>query len=224
MLPRSNGTLRRRRRSCKTRKTKKEKITRMLNDMQEGRHERQKQWYEQRRAKETAVRESFKDILLTRGSWGRIDMEHGEEEKGAIQVAVIPDASYRQKETNMSMSQVQSFGASQNQFSQQQGKGTEYDLGTLSGGEKSYTTLALLGSFDTVVDCPFRIMDEFDVFMDDATRKLAVKALLKMASQNPSRQYICITPHDVKGILRELPDQVPVEHIRMPSERQAIHD
>lgn len=31
---------------------------------------------------------------------------------------------------------------------------------------------ALLGAFDTVIECPFRIMDEFDVYMDDTTRRL----------------------------------------------------
>jgi hypothetical protein len=38
--------------------------------------------------------------------------------------------------------------------------------GGMSGGERSYATLSLLLSLGSVVETPFRIMDEFDVFMD----------------------------------------------------------
>ena len=35
----------------------------------------------------------------------------------------------------------------------------------LSGGERSYTTLALLIALGEAIECPFRVMDEFDIFM-----------------------------------------------------------
>ena len=44
----------------------------------------------------------------------------------------------------------------------------------LSGGERSYTTLALLLSLGDSLECPFRIMDEFDVFMDSVSRKVSI--------------------------------------------------
>ena len=39
------------------------------------------------------------------------------------------------------------------------------DLKALSGGERSYTTIAFLLALGHSAESPFRIMDEFDVFM-----------------------------------------------------------
>ena len=110
-----------------------------------------------------------------------------------MNLQVAPDVPYREKETQQYLKTLQSQKSSHVESSQpaQQIR----DLGTLSGGEKSYTTLvrnfvlllgtavfvlydiavqvlqALLGAFDTEIECPFRIMDEFDVYMDDTTRR-----------------------------------------------------
>merc|ERR1711918_152744 len=40
------------------------------------------------------------------------------------------------------------------------------DMASLSGGEKSYVTLSFLLAIATHVEAPFKIFDEFDVFMD----------------------------------------------------------
>jgi chromosome segregation ATPase len=45
----------------------------------------------------------------------------------------------------------------------------------LSGGERSFATLSLLLALGSNHDCPFRLMDEFDVFMDATNRNLAIK-------------------------------------------------
>ena len=45
----------------------------------------------------------------------------------------------------------------------------------LSGGERSYVTLSLLISLGECIECPFRVMDEFDVFMDAVSRKRALQ-------------------------------------------------
>jgi chromosome segregation ATPase len=72
------------------------------------------------------------------------------------------------------------------------------DTSTLSGGERSFTTLALLLALGEAVECPFRgklvyaslvpfsqelsfpcllVLDEFDVFMDAANRKVVLKSV-----------------------------------------------
>ena len=40
------------------------------------------------------------------------------------------------------------------------------NIQSLSGGERSFSTLAMLVSLGATIECPFRVMDEFDVFMD----------------------------------------------------------
>ena len=39
------------------------------------------------------------------------------------------------------------------------------DIKSLSGGEKSYSTICLLLALWDAMDVPFRALDEFDVFM-----------------------------------------------------------
>lgn len=49
---------------------------------------------------------------------------------------------------------------------------------TLSGGEKSFSTIALLLTLWDSVNCPIRCLDEFDVFMDDVNRRVALKMMV----------------------------------------------
>ena len=81
------------------------------------------------------------------------------------------------------------------------------DTRQLSGGEKSFTTLAFLLALGKVVECPFRVMDEFDVFMDAGNRKTAMNLLVQMA-QEPNvttKQFIFITPNDI-SMVKDGPD------------------
>ncbi|CBJ48924.1 smc-like protein [Ectocarpus siliculosus] len=74
------------------------------------------------------------------------------------------------------------------------------DVRQLSGGEKSYATLALLLSLGAHHDCPFRVMDEFDVFMDAVSRDHAILEVLKFAKRNKDKQFIFITPQDLSSV------------------------
>ncbi|EFO82239.1 hypothetical protein CRE_00460 [Caenorhabditis remanei] len=75
------------------------------------------------------------------------------------------------------------------------------DLKSLSGGERSYVTAALVMSLWEVMDQPFRMMDEFDVFMDALNRKIVMDLLVEMATELfPQNQFIFFTPQGIKEL------------------------
>jgi len=53
----------------------------------------------------------------------------------------------------------------------------------------------------------FRVLDEFDVFMDDTYRKIAVHTLLELCEKQPHRQFIFLTPQDMHLFLKDYKDQ-----------------
>jgi chromosome segregation ATPase len=56
------------------------------------------------------------------------------------------------------------------------------DLKQLSGGERSFATVAFALALGGETDAPFRAMDEFDVFMDSVNRKIAMENLIRCVS------------------------------------------
>ncbi|RQM30635.1 hypothetical protein B5M09_010934 [Aphanomyces astaci] len=46
--------------------------------------------------------------------------------------------------------------------------------------------------------CPFRVMDEFDVFMDSINRTLTLKLLIETAKTEATKQFIFVTPNDLR--------------------------
>jgi len=74
------------------------------------------------------------------------------------------------------------------------------DVKALSGGERSYTTMCLLLAMGETLETPFRILDEFDVFLDPQVRKKTIQSLIHVAKRMEHRQFIFITPQDLTGI------------------------
>ncbi|PRP80617.1 hypothetical protein PROFUN_11560 [Planoprotostelium fungivorum] len=74
------------------------------------------------------------------------------------------------------------------------------DTRALSGGERSYSTVSLLLALWEAMECPFRAMDEFDVFMDAMNRDLSIKLLIDASKEQLDRQFIFITPHDFSTV------------------------
>jgi structural maintenance of chromosomes protein 6 len=60
--------------------------------------------------------------------------------------------------------------------------------------------MCLLVALGETLETPFRILDEFDVFLDTETRKITIKALIHVAKRMEHRQFIFITPQDLSGI------------------------
>lgn len=74
------------------------------------------------------------------------------------------------------------------------------DVKALSGGERSFVTVSLLLAIGESLETPFRVMDEFDVFLDPVARKIAMNTLVETAKAMEHRQFIFITPQDVSSL------------------------
>lgn len=74
------------------------------------------------------------------------------------------------------------------------------DTRTLSGGERSYATVAFIMALWKCVKFPFYFMDEFDVFMDKVNRKTIMDLLLQHADEHSECQFVFLTPQDISDI------------------------
>ncbi|KAF8157852.1 hypothetical protein B0H34DRAFT_706410 [Crassisporium funariophilum] len=84
---------------------------------------------------------------------------------------------------------------------QLQTQGTkDKDPRSLSGGEKSFSTICLLLSLWESIGCPLRCLDEFDVFMDAVNRRISMKMMIDTANTSDRKQYILITPQDMTNV------------------------
>lgn len=89
------------------------------------------------------------------------------------------------------------------------------DLRSLSGGERSFTTLAFMLALAEVCSNPIRVMDEIDVFQDEANRLASFRTLVDYCSRFlTDKQFIIITPLRLPGI--EPSDFVRIQKLRPP--------
>lgn len=59
------------------------------------------------------------------------------------------------------------------------------DIKTLSGGEKSYATISLILALWDSIQPPFRLLDEFDVYMDMLNRRVALQQVSRKRLSMP---------------------------------------
>ncbi len=113
----------------------------------------------------------FDLILNKKGSSGTIEFDHKNQ---ALNLVVQKDNQDAMTQTN--------------------------DVKALSGGERSFTTLSLLLALGESLETPFRVMDEFDVFLDPLARRIALETMISLAKEMDHRQFIFITPQDLSNI------------------------
>lgn len=92
------------------------------------------------------------------------------------------------------------------------------DLKSLSGGERSFSTVSFLLALWSIVECPILFLDEFDVFMDQINRSMAMDLILSAAKDKLNGQYVFLTPQEMGTIN---PDQY-VKMFKMPDPKRAI--
>jgi chromosome segregation ATPase len=74
---------------------------------------------------------------------------------------------------------------------------------TLSGGEKSFSTVCLLLSLWDAMGSPIRCLDEFDVFMDSVNRDRSMNMIIAAARRSVGRQFIFITPQSMNNVQQD---------------------
>jgi structural maintenance of chromosomes protein 6 len=160
-----------------------------LKSIQDALDERFKKWEKIRTVFSRVVSDQFNVYLSERGHTGSVEFDH-------------------QSQTMEIQVQLESL--------KQIGKDLVIkDTKSLSGGERSYSTVSLLLALWSVVDSPFRALDEFDIFMDAIYRKQSMDLLIKIAKKNHSnRQLIILTPHDISQI--KLDSDIKIFKLKKP--------
>jgi len=115
--------------------------------------ERKERWKTFRSHISEMSNQSFDGILNKKGSSGFIEFDHKYKQ---LNLVVQKDNRDEMTQTN--------------------------DVKALSGGERSFTTLSLLLALGESLETPFRVMDEFDVFLDPVARKIALETMVRSES------------------------------------------
>ena len=134
-------------------------------------HSRKKRWRQFRSHIADMTNTCFDGFLDKKGSTGEVEFDH---DKGQLNLVVQKDRKDESSQTK--------------------------DVKALSGGERSFTTLSLLLAIGESLETPFRVMDEFDVFLDPVARKQAMETLVQVSQEMMHRQFIFITPQDVSSL------------------------
>jgi len=92
------------------------------------------------------------------------------------------------------------------------------DLKSLSGGERSFSTVSFLLALWTIVESPLLFLDEFDVFMDQINRRFAMELIINTAKDRLAGQYVFLTPQEMGFI--EIDEHTKC--FKMPDPKRAI--
>ncbi|QLG71584.1 hypothetical protein HG535_0B06290 [Zygotorulaspora mrakii] len=90
------------------------------------------------------------------------------------------------------------------------------NVDTLSGGEKSFSQMALLLATWKPMRSRIIALDEFDVFMDQVNRKIGTKLIMEKLKDSARTQTIIITPQDIGKIADVDSSGVSIHKMRDP--------
>lgn len=94
------------------------------------------------------------------------------------------------------------------------------DMRSLSGGERSFSTVCFILSLWEITESPFRCLDEFDVYMDMHNRRISLDLLLELSERQHLRQFIFITPLTTSNLPKS--KHIKIHHLQDP-ERELGH-
>lgn len=126
----------------------------------------------------------FEDVLAKKGFSGEINVVYdAPQQGGAGSKGKTLDIVIRPRNERQLLSQ------------ESGGTGISYSsTKSLSGGERSFSTVAFIIALWAVCPSPFRCLDEVDVFMDSITRKLSLDTLIEYSATKSAKQFIFFTP------------------------------
>ncbi|KAI2622644.1 P-loop containing nucleoside triphosphate hydrolase protein [Hypomontagnella submonticulosa] len=145
-------------------------LTSLVDELKKALMDRLRKWRTFQRLISAHARCNFNYLLSERGFRGELFLDHRAKR---LRVQVEPD------ETRKSSS----------------GRNTK----TLSGGEKSFSSICLLLAIWDAMGSPLRCLDEFDVFMDNVNRAISTNMLITTARRSVGKQFILITPNAIEG-------------------------
>lgn len=162
----------------------------LLNLLKESYCLRLEKWRSFQGHVSASARMQFTYLLSERGFRGKLSLDHKQK---TLTIMVEPD------ETKTS-------GA---------GRATT----TLSGGEKSFSSICMLMSVWEAMGSPLRCLDEFDVYMDQVNRDITTNLIVGAARRSVGRQFIIISPNALGADVDHGPD---VKIIRLVDPRSLL--
>lgn len=153
---------------------------------------RKQRWLAFRQSITTRARIIFNYLLSERQFRGSLDVDHT---KQRLDINVQPDITVQ--------------------------NATGRQTKTLSGGEKSFSTICLLLALWDAMGSPIRCLDEFDVFMDSVNRDVSLGLIIGAARRAVGRQYILITPQSMNNQKIHSMDDVKIIRMSDPERGQA---
>jgi len=154
--------------------------------------ERKTRWKRFRQHISARARSHFVYLLAERSFRGRMQIHHTAKQ---LELLVEPDNTAVRTDA---------------------GRGTK----TLSGGEKSFSTICMLLAMWDAMGSPIRCLDEFDVFMDNVNRDISMKMMIGAARRSVGKQYVLISPQAMGNV--QLGQDVKVIRLSDPERGQRV--